>query len=50
MGAASRETSILRIAGSVVRTSGWLRLRFIFAESQVLEKREGDHREHGVMV
>jgi hypothetical protein len=43
-------TSILRIAGIDSRADGSLRLRFIFADPDVLQEREGDHGEHGVVM
>lgn len=50
MGAASFATSIRRIAGNEIRVVGSLRLRFIFADPNVLQKREGDHREHSMVM
>src|SRR5262249_2341170 len=48
--ATRRWMTCLRIAGSVARCVVSLRRGFIFDEPQVLEEREGDHREQGVMV
>ena len=50
MGAASLVTSILRIAGTERRAVGSLRLRFIFADPDVLQEREGNHGEGGMVV
>jgi|688.fasta_scaffold2069994_2 hypothetical protein len=45
MGAAKACTTARRIAGSVSFEPLWLRLLFIFADSQVLQKAVRDHRE-----
>ena len=50
MGAASLVTSILRIAGTERRAVGSLRLRFIFADPDVLQEGEGDHGECGMVM
>lgn len=50
MGAASLATSILRIAGNEIRVFGSPRLRFIFAEPDVLQECESHHGEQGVVM
>ena len=50
IGAARLATSILRIAGKVMRSSGPLRLRFIFATPHLLQECECNHREDRVVV
>src|SRR5437868_2861438 len=50
IGAARLATSILRIAGNVMRSSGPLRLRFIFATPHLLQECKRNHREDRVVV